>query len=314
MTAMPKKAKKTRGKPAKKPSKAALKKPRKSTITKQTGKRNNGKPPAVPRRPGSPRSALKGTRKNVDDGVQHAAPLMLAPAAAATLGRRSQLADADLSPDAPHELSLEKLRLGLAAADQQRVLNNLDRSSGTSEPMQTGSTHPPSNAKFVATHAELMEGELERGASAIAKLRDQQLVARLLWDLGLARKPRAAIVGRAIYELGAKSQEDAFKAKNNNIAGHINIAGKKHHLSVKLRNLIDNMTTKDGEDYSSALAGYLIRPLVLLQKYGYLQASRPGVYLVGDGLTTFVDFPRWEWHDEEGEQKLHRPPPTRPRS
>lgn len=314
MTPMPNKSNKTRAKPAKKPSKDAAKKPHKSTRTSRTGKRNTDKPPAVPRRPGSTRSALKEPRKNVDDGVQHAAPLMLAPTAAATLGQRSRMADAAPSPDAAHEMSLEDLRLGLAAADQQRVLNNLDRSAGASEPMQTGHTHPPSNAKFVATHAELMEEELERGASAIAKLRDQQLIKRLLWDLGLARKPRAAILGRAIYELRATSRKDASKAKNDDIAGHINIAGKKHHLSVKLQNLIDNATTKDGEDYSSALAGYLIRPLVLLQKHGYLQASRPGVYLVGDGLTTFVDFPRWEWRDEEGEQKLRRPPPRRPRS
>lgn len=296
-------------------AKPAPAKQRDRTNAKRSGAESNaGKTSAAGRRTGKSRATSTTALTEVDAGVQHAAPLMLAPPAVARPRRQSRSADAKPPTDASHELSSTELRLGLAAADQQRVLNNLDRPAGSPAPLQTGPAHPPRNAKFVAAHAGLVEDELERGSHAIAKLRDQQLIRRLLWDLGLARKPRAAIVGRAIYELGATSQKDASKAKNGDIAGHINIAGKKHHLSVKLRNLIETATTKAGKDYSSALAGYLNRPLALLRKYYYLRASRPGVYLVGDGLTMFVDFPRWEWRDEEGEQKLRRPPPRRPRS
>ena len=201
------------------------------------------------------------------------------------------------------------MRNGLAATDQQRAVNNLDRVRGSTAPNQTGHDHNPHNAAFVAVHVGQLENELERNAVALEALRGAQRTKQMMWDLGLARKPRAVTVGRAVLELGAVTEEDAQKARNEQVAGHMNTDDKRHHLSRTILKQLSSSTSKSGAQFNAALAPLLRPALAILQHYEWLRAGRVGVYLVGDGLTAFVDFPDWSWRDEEPKQKLRRPPP-----
>ncbi len=209
-----------------------------------------------------------------------------------------------VSPAPATNTSIENIRKGLAFIDQHRVINNLDREPGEEAPTPTGPGHEPTNARFVAHHAVRLEGELDHGAEAIKALEGENRQRRLMWDLGLARKPRAVVVGRALYELRATSWEDASRGENYAIANHIKIQGP-HHLSKTITKVLRTYDSKAAAAAGATLAPHLRRARDLLQAYGWLKARTRGVYLDGEGLTLFVDFPDWAWLDEEP-PKLHR--------
>jgi hypothetical protein len=198
----------------------------------------------------------------------------------------------------PAGAKAENMREGLAFIDQQRVINNLDRERWGAAPTPTGHAHEPANARLVAHHAARLEDELDRGAAAIAAMDSDNRQRELLWGLGLARKPRAAIVGRALFELHATSWENASQGKNDRIANHIRIRGP-HHLSKTITEVLRTYDSKASTAAGATLAPHLRRALELLQHYDWLKARTQGVYLDGDGLTLFVDFPDWSRRDEE---------------
>jgi hypothetical protein len=250
-----------------------------------------------------------GTSSKVDAGVRHAAGLTAVEATVPRSTGRGR-AQSSVPVSAPSAgISVEAMRNGLAATDQQRVVNNLDRVGGSLAPTQTGPTHAPHNAAFVAHHAGQLEDDLERGGAFIEDLRGALRTKQMMWDLGLARKPRAVTVGRAVHELRAVTEEDAHRARNERIASHMNTDGRKHHLSQAIIDALDSFGTKTSSRANSKLAPLLRPALVLLQRYGWLRAGRVGVYLVNEGLTEFVNFPQWTWQDEEPEQELRRPAP-----
>jgi hypothetical protein len=211
-----------------------------------------------------------------------------------------------VSPAPATSDSIENMRKGLAFIDQQRVINNLDREPGGEAPTPTGPGHEPANARFVAHHAVRLEGELDHGAEAIKALEGENRQRRMMWDLGCARKPRAVVVGRALHELRATSWEDASRGENYAIVNRIHTRGP-HHLNETLANLLRSHDSKASTDATAALATHVNPALELLQAYGWLKARTRGVYLVGDGLTLFVNFPDWAWQDEEP-PKLRRIP------
>lgn len=200
-------------------------------------------------------------------------------------------------PSTSTDTSLVTVQEGLAFIDQQRVINNLDREPGGEAPTPTGTTHPPTNARFVAHHAVRLEGELDRGAEAIKALEGENLQRRLMWDLGCARQPRAVVVGRALHELRATSWENASRGENYAIVNHIKTRGP-HHLSKTITKVLRTYDSKAAAAAGATLAPHLRRALEMLQAYGWLEARTRGVYLVGDGLTLFVNFPDWAWQDE----------------
>jgi hypothetical protein len=299
-----KKAAEKTGKPPKPPLKPKNKKPKneKPTLKKSaaiaSSKKSSG---------GQAKGKGKdgGTSSKVDAGVHHAAGLT---AVGTTAPRSTGRGRAQTSTPSAG-ISVEAMRNGLAATDQQRVVNNLDRVGGSLAPTQTGPTHAPHNAAFVAHHAGQLEDDLERGGAFIEDLRGALRTKQMMWDLGLARKPRAVTVGRALHELRAVTEEDAHRARNERIASHMNTDGRKHHLSQAIIDALDSFGTKTSSRANSKLAPLLRPALVLLQRYGWLRAGRVGVYLVNEGLTEFVNFPQWTWQDEEPEQELRRPPP-----
>jgi len=203
-----------------------------------------------------------------------------------------------VSPAPATSDSIDNMRKGLTFIDQQRVINNLDREPGGEAPTPTGPGHEPTNAHFMAHHAVRLEGELDHGAEAIKALEGENRQRRLMWDLGCARKPRAVVVGRALHELRATSWEDASRGENYAIANHIKIQGP-HHLSKTITKVLRTYDSKAAAAAGATLAPHLRRALDLLQAYGWLEARTRGVYLVGDGLTLFVNFPDWAWQDEE---------------
>lgn len=213
-----------------------------------------------------------------------------------------------VSPPPATSASIENMREGLAFIDQHRVINNLDREPWGEAPTPTGPGHghEPTNARLVAHHAARLEDELESGSAAIEAADGVNLKRQLMWDLGLARKPRAVVVGRALYALRATSWEDAPRGENYAIVKLINTRGP-HHLSRTITKVLRTYDSKAPAAAGAALAPHLRRSLELLQAYGWLKARTRGVYLDGDGLTLFVDFPDWARLDDDP-PKLRRIP------
>lgn len=311
-TASKKKPRAKRATPKKNAKKKKPSRPAKKTKRKPA-KPKRGKN-ATPRKPtAKPSAAARSTRK-ASKTLAVVSPSRsgdVAPTIASVETQQSAPVDQHLqqgiaatlqtaSPPPATSAPIENMREGLAFIDQQRVINNLDRDSWADAPTPTGpgTGHEPTNARLVAHHAARLEDELERGAAAIEATTGVNLKRRLMWHLGLARKPRAVVVGRALYELHATSWENASLGENYAIVNRINTRGP-HHLNETLANLLRSHDSKASTDATAALAPHVSPSLELLQAVGWLKSRTRGVYLDGDGLTLFVDFPDWAWLDEE---------------
>lgn len=317
-TASKKKSRAKRATPKKNAKKKKPSRPAKKTKRK-TAKPKRGKK-ATPRKPrAKPSVATRPARKvaKTSAAVSPTRSGAAAPTSPSVETQRPAPVDQHLqqgiaatpqtaSPPPATSAPIENMREGLAFIDQQRVINNLDRDSWADAPTSTGPGiyHKPTNAHLVAHHAAQLEGELERGAAAIEAATGINLKRRLMWHLGLARKPRAVVVGRALHELCATSWENASRGENYAIVNHIKTRGP-HHLSKTITKVLRTYDSKAAAAAGATLAPHLRRALDLLQAYGWLKARTRGVYLDGDGLTLFVDFPDWAWLDEEP-PKLHR--------
>ena len=302
-----KQARAKQAKPKKKAKKQRPSRPAKGTKAKPPKPKRRKKIP--PRAQAAKRfTAARATRK----AAKASAAAIPSPSVAVAPTSPSAETRAGLPPP-PAGTTINTIQEGLACIDQQRVVNNLDRGTLGEAPTPTGHTHEPTNARFVAHHAAQLEDELDRGEAAIKALEGHNLQRRLMWDLGLARTPRAVVVGRALFELRATSWEDASRGENYAIVNHINTRGP-HHLSKTIANLLRSYDSKASTAAAAALAPLLRRALELLQSYSWLEARTRGVYLVGDGLTLFVDFPDWNWRDEKPPKlrriRRHGKPPS----
>ncbi len=324
-TASKKKSRAKRATPKKNAKKKKPSRPAKKTKRK-TAKPKRGKK-ATPRKPTAKPSAAARSARKASKTLAVVSPSRsgdVAPTIASVETQQSAPVDQHLqqgiaatpqtaSPPPATSAPIENMREGLAFIDQQRVINNLDRDSWADAPTPTGpgTGHEPTNARLVAHHAARLEDELDRGAAAIEATTGVNLKRRLMWHLGLARKPRAVVVGRALYELRATSWEDASRGENYAIANHIKTRGP-HHLSKTITKVLRTYDSKAAAAAGATLAPHLRRALELLQAYGWLKSRTRGVYLVGDGLTLFVNFPDWAWQDEEPPQLRRIPGHRKP--
>jgi hypothetical protein len=193
------------------------------------------------------------------------------------------------------------------AIDAVRMINNADRVTGGSCPMQTGEHAPPTHAVQIAEGAAEQEDRLEEIAPHLSDADKDDLLRAALWLADRARLPRAAIVGRALHELKSFTEADASsRGTADQICEKIN-----HHNNAHLSKAIQRVrsSSKDPAHISAALAGHLKRAWLVLQELKVLKAAyRSGVYLNGVGQRVFDGFPDWNKPDEKLPEKLTRPP------
>ena len=215
------------------------------------------------------------------------------------------------SPDAASESTIVA-DPGIAASDSLRLITNVDRGEGQPYPTQASDSAPPTRAIEMAAGIAEQEDRLEAVAPLLAGVGTVELLQRLLWWVGTPRKPRAAIVGRALHDLQSFTEELAFK-RGSAAAVSQRINDKNpDHLREPIRRAMTS--GKKSAEIGAALIGHLNKAWAVLEKIGLLRAApSAGVDLIGDGLKVFDGFPDWETPDEELPTKLTRPP-TRPRS
>ena len=150
------------------------------------------------------------------------------------------------------------------------------------------------------------------GLGALAERRE------LIWLIGPARRPRTAIVGRALSDgrwgsnRAAISNETAMRFWQ--IANVIQRRGP-HHLRTEVPAALANYE-RDAAGTSRTLAGLLGSAVRYLGEMNVLQlATRQGMFLVNEGPMIFEGWPEWDRRDEEP-PSLRRPrrhddlPPT----
>jgi hypothetical protein len=122
----------------------------------------------------------------------------------------------------------------------------------------------------------------------------------LVWRFGPARLPRAAIVGRALHELGAVTEERA--QSHAQVCSRIQHAGPGHLRPEIVRALAAVGTAGDSSKPVRSLANLLKSAIECLGALGWL-ALRPmprgGSYLQGKGIEVFDGFPAWSRQEEE---------------
>lgn len=201
---------------------------------------------------------------------------------------------------------------GIAGIDDVRLINHADRAAGESCPTQTGEHDPPTHTARIAEGADEQEDRLDEVAPRLDDANNDELLRAALWWADTPRKPRAAIVGRALHELKSFDEEWAFRRGTaDKICREI-----RNHNPLQLRPEIHAQldSTKDQEKIDSALVGLLNRAWAVLEKFDLLRAApRAGVYLIGRGLKVFDGFPDWNKPDEPMPKKPTRPP-KRPRA
>lgn len=133
------------------------------------------------------------------------------------------------------------------------------------------------------------------GLGGLAVLRE------LIWLIGPARRPRSAIVGRALSDGAALSETTGMTYVR--IAERIRDSGL-HHLREEIRTALAAYDSAPAQ-HARTLAGRLESAVLYLGARNFLQlATRQGMYLIGDGPVIFEGWPEWDRPDEE-------PPPLR---
>jgi hypothetical protein len=201
---------------------------------------------------------------------------------------------------------------GIAGIDEVRMINHADQAAGGSCPTQTGEHAPPTNAVQIAGFVAEQGDRLKEIADRLADADKDELLRLALWWADTPRKPRAAIVGRALHELKSFDEEWAFRRGTaDKICREI-----RRHNRLQLRPQIHAQldSKKDQEKIDSALVGLLNRAWAVLEKLDLLRAApSAGVYLIGRGLKVFDGFPDWNKPEEPMPKKPMRPP-RKPRS
>lgn len=135
------------------------------------------------------------------------------------------------------------------------------------------------------------------GLGGLAVLRE------LIWLIGPARRPRSAIVGRALSDGAAVS--DAAAMTYMRIAERIRDSGL-HHLREEVRVALAAYDA-DPRGHSRTLRGLFESAVNTLGEIHVVQlARRWGMFLVGDGPAIFEGWPEWDRPDEES-PSLRRP-------
>lgn len=130
----------------------------------------------------------------------------------------------------------------------------------------------------------------------------------LVWLMGPARRPRSAIVGRALHDLRAVSETTA--KINVDICDRIAKVGS-HHLRNEIVEALDRLrNTVNSSGATRDLANLLEKAVNYLGDRGWIALRAVnlggGAYLQGDGINLFDGFPAWGCRDEEP-PKLFRP-------
>jgi hypothetical protein len=130
----------------------------------------------------------------------------------------------------------------------------------------------------------------------------------LFWLLGPARKPRSAIVGRALHELRAV-QED--RAATLSAVGHRIHQRGPHHLRPQVAEVLRRIDHDPNVSKSIRALANLFGPALNYLGVRGLVALRAvkhggGAYLIGNGIELFDGFPNWDREDVEA-PKLPRP-------
>ena len=200
----------------------------------------------------------------------------------------------------------------IAAIDDVRMINHADRAAGGSCPTQTGEHVPPTHATQIAEGVAEQEDRLEEVRPRLVDADKDELLRLALWWADTPRKPRAAIVGRALHDLKSFDEERASKRGTaDQICREIR---KRNPLQLRPQIHAQLDSKKDQEEIDSALVGLLNRAWAVLEKLDLLRAApRAGVYLIGRGRNVFKGFPEWSKPDERMPKKPTRPS-RRPRS
>lgn len=128
------------------------------------------------------------------------------------------------------------------------------------------------------------------GLGGLAVLRE------LIWLIGPARRPRSAIVGRALSDGAAISETTGMTYLR--IAERIRDSGR-HHLREQVRAALTAYDDAPA-DRARTLAGLLGSATRYLGAFHLVRkARRQGMYLVGDGPVIFEGWPEWDRRDEE---------------
>lgn len=181
--------------------------------------------------------------------------------------------------------------------------------------IQVLSVERSSGGEVTIYHARRLESELTHGQaeSRPANTEDASLslaeFRELVWVMGPARKPRSAIIGRAMRDLNAIDVPSAQTILA--IAGRIEHAGP-HHLRPEVLTKLVRVRTTDykSSDASKAMASLLQPGLAYLNDRGWLQlrakSAGGGAYLQGQAIEIFDQFPPWDRLDEEP-ARMQRP-------
>lgn len=188
----------------------------------------------------------------------------------------------------------------------------------------TTSVPQPTDGVFVVTSISDLTSRVESKEKLLAQEKPaleaaaggngpdiKTLLQTLLWVAEGIRLPRAAFVGRALYDLGA-TDENLSKSCGTalKICKHIEFKNKRHLRPKILKALKTLDSAGDPKIRNTAFGSLnhaLNKALATLQRMDVLQAAAEGVYLVGLGLQIFKDFPIWSTPDEEPPKSPQRP-------
>jgi len=170
---------------------------------------------------------------------------------------------------------------------------------------QVGAVPPESEARAEVVQTTQQVGQalpdVEAEATRPGGLGDIAATRDLVWLVGPARRPRSAIVGRALSD--GRATNERRRMTNLRIAERIQ-AGGPHHLRAEVQQALAAYDQAPAA-HARTLAGLFRSAISYLDAMGYVRAGvQAGVYLVGNGPVIFENWPDWGVADEE-------PPPLR---
>lgn len=270
--------------------------------TKKPTKRANKKPTKRATKKPSPRKTTRGHGAAEVPGRAASRIAVTAVTPKPSRSRASRGSSTAAEPPAAHPID----DLPLADIDLMRIVNNLDCKPGDEFPRPHRRGEPTPDLTSLVESTTERERRLDEAAPYLGTGSEADLLRLALWVAGGVRLPRAAIVGRALHELGSFSEHVA-KAKGTAdlICNRIRRQNAAHLREAIIKALDSGLAA---EVISAKLAGHLKSSLVVLKELGLLKAAYgAGVYLVGSGRIVFDGFPDWTKPDEPMPEKLTRP-------
>ena len=155
--------------------------------------------------------------------------------------------------------------------------------------------------------AEVVADTAAEVAAALAGVEDQaqrqqgplgELAAyrEMVWLIGPARRPRSAVVGRAVLEADGVSEA---RATTNERAARIILERAPHHLREEFTDPLRDYISAPAR-HSRTLANLLGTAVSYLCEIHLVRlGARQGMFLTGRGPVVFEGWPEWERRDEE---------------